>query len=229
MMTGSMMLKSHRRKSEMEFENYDELFPALEAVLFAAGYPLSYDRLAEITGRSGDEIKEALVALSAKYASEEYGIQVVLFDESCQMCTKEGHEELIRRALGIKQGGRLSTSSLETLAIVAYRQPVTRSQIERIRGVDSSYAVSSLVMKNLIEEKGRLDMPGRPVLYGTTVDFLRCFGLSSLDELPDASSFLGEFDKKEQQEGEFTEQEATDQELPDRAEADAEADRSVEG
>ena len=84
-------------------------------------------------------------------------------------------------------------------------------------------------MKNLIEEKGRLDMPGRPVLYGTTVDFLRCFGLSSLDELPDASSFLGEFDKKEQQEGEFTEQEATDQELPDRAEADAEADRSVEG
>ncbi len=170
----------------------EELMPVIEAVLFAAGYPVPYERLAEITASPLDLVRESVTALRLKYQDDSFGIQIVEFAEDCQFCTKENHESYIREALGIRQGGKLSNSSLEVLAIVAYHQPVTRSQIEHIRGVDSSYAVSSLVMKKLIEEKGRLDVPGRPVLFGTTPDFLRCFGFSSLDDLPDASAFIDE-------------------------------------
>ena len=173
-------------------ETREELAPVIEAVLFAAGYPVPYDRLAELSASEIDLVRETVSYLKEKYQNEDYGIQIVEYAEECQFCTKEGYESYIREALGIKQGGKLSNSSLEVLAIVAYHQPVTRSQIEHIRGVDSSYAVSSLVMKKLIEEKGRLDVPGRPVLFGTTSDFLRCFGFASLDELPDASAFLDE-------------------------------------
>ena len=167
-----------------------QLYPMLEAVLFAAGYPVPYERLGELAEMSVDEIKEAVRTLHEKYKTENFGIQIVLFENECQMCTKEVYEGYVRDALGIKQNGKLSNSSLEVLAIVAYHQPVTRSQIEHIRGVDSSYAVNSLVTKKLIEEKGRLEVPGRPVLFGTTLDFLRCFGLSSLADLPDASVFM---------------------------------------
>lgn len=168
----------------------DTLYAALEAMLFAAGYPLPYERLAEITGNTTERIKEAAAELSKLYESEKRGLHVLLFDDSCQICTREEFAPQIREALGIKQGGRLSNSALEVLAIVAYSQPVTRLQIEKVRGVDSQYAVASLLAKNLIEPKGRLELPGRPMVFGTTADFLRCFGISSLDELPDASSFV---------------------------------------
>lgn len=171
-------------------EDAGALFPVIEAVLFAAGYPVPYEKLAQLTDTTPEKIRRAVAALAENYREDRFGIQIVEYAEECQMCTKEDYESYVREALGIRQGGRLSNSSLEVLAIVAYHQPVTRSQIEHIRGVDSSYAVSSLVTKKLIEEKGRLDVPGRPVLFGTTSDFLRCFGLSSLDELPDASAFL---------------------------------------
>lgn len=171
-------------------EQINELFPVIEAVLFAAGYPVSYEKLAELTDSEESLVREAVACLVDKYRDGAFGIQIVTFDTECQMCTKEMYESYVREALGIKQGGKLSNSSLEVLAIVAYHQPVTRSQIEHIRGVDSSYAVNSLVMKKLIEEKGRLDVPGRPVLFGTTADFLRCFGFTSLGDLPDASTFL---------------------------------------
>jgi len=173
-------------------DNKQDMYPVIEAVLFAAGYPVPYERLAELCEAEETLVREAVSELSDKYKAGEFGIQILLFDEACQMCTKETYESYVREALGLKQGGKLSNSSLEVLAIVAYHQPVTRSQIEKIRGVDSSYAVSSLTMKKLIEEKGRLEVPGRPVLFGTTADFLRCFGLSSLDDLPDASTFLDE-------------------------------------
>jgi len=173
-------------------DNKQDMYPVIEAVLFAAGYPVPYERLAELCEAEETLVRVAVSELSDKYKAGEFGIQILLFDEACQMCTKETYESYVREALGLKQGGKLSNSSLEVLAIVAYHQPVTRSQIEKIRGVDSSYAVSSLTMKKLIEEKGRLEVPGRPVLFGTTADFLRCFGLSSLDDLPDASTFLDE-------------------------------------
>jgi len=112
------------------------------------------------------------------------GIQMLLFPDACQLCTKETYAPYIREALGIKRGGNLSASSMEVLAVVAYNQPVTRSFIDQVRGVDSSYAVNSLIDKALIEACGRLDAPGRPMLYVTTDKFLRVFGLSSLSELP---------------------------------------------
>ena len=110
------------------------------------------------------------------------------YDNACQLCTKEKYLPHIRVALGIRRNGTLSNSSIEVLAIVAYHQPVTRAYIDTVRGVDSAYAVSSLLERGLIESVGRLDAPGRPMLYGTTADFLRCFGLSSLSELPGVSS-----------------------------------------
>ena len=109
---------------------------------------------------------------------------MLVFDDACQLCTKPDYLPYIRAALGIKRNGNLSASSIETLAIIAYNQPVTRSYVDAVRKVDSNYSVSSLLERGLIECKGRLDAPGRPMLYGTTSDFLRCFGLNSLDELP---------------------------------------------
>lgn len=112
------------------------------------------------------------------------GILLVTFPDSCQLCSRESYGTLIKQALGIKRGGNLSQSLLEVLSIIAYNQPATRAFVDTVRGVDSSYAVSSLVEKNLIECCGKLDAPGRPSLYRTTEDFLRIFGLSAINDLP---------------------------------------------
>ncbi|MBR3845478.1 MAG: SMC-Scp complex subunit ScpB [Clostridia bacterium] len=158
---------------------------AIEAILFAAGYPMKYEKLASVLSLTQSEVKRLVSELAEKYNSDEFGIMVLMFPETCQFCTKEQHIELIREALGIKRGGNLSNSSMEVLAIVAYNQPVTRSFVDLVRGVDSSYAMGSLTDKGLIETCGRLDAPGRPMLYGTTDKFLRVFGLNSVDELPE--------------------------------------------
>ena len=158
---------------------------AIEAILFAAGYPMKYEKLAEVLSLTPSEVKRLVSELSEKFSSDEFGIMLLMFPETCQLCTKEQHIELIREALGIKRGGNLSSSSMEVLAIVAYNQPVTRSFVDLVRGVDSSYAMGSLTDQGLIESCGRLDAPGRPMLYGTTDKFLRVFGLNSVDELPD--------------------------------------------
>ncbi|MBP3377904.1 MAG: SMC-Scp complex subunit ScpB [Clostridia bacterium] len=166
----------------------DEKMSIVEAVLFAAGYPVSYTKLAYVTGSSPAEIKRLINERSEYYNSPDSlprGIMMLCFSDSCQLCTKSELGGYIRDALGIKRGGNLSASSLEVLAIVAYNEPVTRSFIDTVRGVDSSYAVNSLVDKHLIEPCGRLDVPGRPMIYKTTEDFLRVFGMSSLGELPE--------------------------------------------
>ena len=157
----------------------------IEAIIFAAGYPMKYEKIAEVVGLAQSEIKRLVSELSEKYNSDEHGIMILMFPETCQFCTKEQHAEAIREALGIKRGGNLSNSSMEVLAIVAYNQPVTRSFVDLVRGVDSNYAVNSLVDKGLIECSGRLDAPGRPMLYSTTDKFLRVFGLNSIEELPE--------------------------------------------
>ncbi len=173
----------------------------IEAVLFAAGHPVTYQKLGEVLDRSAkdvkDIVKEYVEQYNAKDAPLPRGIMLVMFDEACQLCTREQHGSYIREALGIKRGGNLSQSSIETLAVIAYNEPVTRAFVDTVRGVDSSYGVSSLVDKQLIEPCGRLDVPGRPILYRTTEHFLRVFGLSSLQELPkveisSASSLLQE-------------------------------------
>ncbi len=157
----------------------------IEAIMFAAGYPMKYDKLAEVLGLTPSEVKRYVSELSEKYNNDDHGIMILMFPETCQFCTKEAHLPLIKEALGIKRGGNLSNSSMEVLAIVAYNQPVTRSFVDLVRGVDSNYAMNSLIDKGLIEACGRLDAPGRPMLYGTTDKFLRVFGISSINELPE--------------------------------------------
>ncbi len=159
---------------------------AVEAILFAAGYPVKYEKLAEVIGLSMRDLKNLIARMAKGY--EQRGIQLLLYPDTCQLTTKEVFAPYIREALGIKRGGNLSASSLEVLAMVAYNQPVTRSYVDIIRGVDSSYAVTSLLDKGLIEAVGRLDAPGRPMLYGTTDKFLRVFGLNSLADLPETEA-----------------------------------------
>ena len=159
---------------------------AIEAILFAAGYPVKYTKIAEVLGLDLRNTKTLIEHMSSEYNSEKSkrGIYLLTFEDTCQLCTKEPYAPYIREALGIKRGGNLSASSMEVLAVVAYNQPVTRTFVDKVRGVDSSYAVNSLIDKGLIEACGRLDAPGRPMLYATTDKFLRVFGLSSLSELP---------------------------------------------
>ncbi len=160
----------------------EELIPVVEAILFAAGFPVKYERIAEVLGISEEELKALLTGEA--FAYRDRGIRLVLYSDSCQLCTNEKYEKQVKAALGMRSGGALSNSALETLAVIAYHQPVTKAFIEQVRGVDSSYAVTTLGEKQLIEVVGRLDVPGKPNLYGTTDTFLRCFGLASLEELP---------------------------------------------
>ena len=157
----------------------------IEAVLFAAGHPLEYSRIGKLFGATPGETKKRIAEFAEKFNAENGALIMLCLDECAQICTREEFAPYIREALGIRKGGNLSNSSIETLAIVAYNQPVTRVYIDTVRGVDSSYAVNSLLERGLIEVVGRLDQPGRPMLYGTTPDFLRCFGLNSVRELPE--------------------------------------------
>ena len=164
-----------------------ELEAAIEAILYAAGHSVSYAKLSEVLGLQTRELKQLISHMSEKYNGENSnrGISLMMFDDGCQFCTKENFAPYIREALGIRRGGNLSASSMEVLAIVAYNQPVTRSYVDTVRGVDSAYAMNSLIDKELIEAVGRLDAPGRPMLYGTTDNFLRVFGINSVSELPE--------------------------------------------
>ena len=160
----------------------EEYVPVIEAALFAAGFPVKFERLEEVLGLSHDDLLELLRSKAFEYKGR--GIRLVMFSDSCQLCSNEEYEKQVKSILGMRSGGALSNSALEVLAIIAYNQPVTNAFIEQVRGVDSSYAVTTLGEKQLIEVTGRLDVPGKPNLYGTTDTFLRCFGLGSLDELP---------------------------------------------
>ena len=192
--------------------NSSRNFQILEAILFAAGHPVTYEKLGEILEMTPEEAQGLAEEYCEIYNSDTLprGVQLILFDKACQLCTKSDYESYVKMALGIKQGrGNLSNSSLEVLAIIAYHQPVTRAYIDQVRGLDSSYSVALLLEKNLIEKKGRLDVPGRPSLYGTTMDFLRCFGLSSLDQLPSVEMLT--LDMGEAEQTESTEQKTEEQ------------------
>lgn len=175
---------------EENLQPIKNLEACIEAVVFAAGYPVPYEKLSAVTGIGVREVKNLAQRIAKKYAEDQHGILLLTFKDSCQFCTKEQYATYVREALGIRRGGNLSNSSMEVLAIVAYNQPVTRAFIDAVRGVDSNYAVTSLIDKELIVATGRLDAPGRPLLYGTTEKFLRVFGLSTLDELPKTEAFL---------------------------------------
>ena len=184
-----------------------EIEEAIEAILFAAGYPMRYDKLAEVLGLSVKDVKTMIREMATRFTEEDrhHGIQLLMYPTACQLCTKEQYMPYIREALGIRRGGNLSASSMEVLAVVAYNQPVTRSFVDLVRGVDSSYAVNSLLDKGLIEAAGRLDAPGRPMLYVTTDKFLRVFGINSLEELPETEALSVAAQVTEEQTAENTE------------------------
>ena len=164
--------------------NSKELTRGLEAVLFASGEPIGIDRLSQTFEISAEKVVKAMDTLSEEYAENERGIVIVRLENTYQMTTAQKYAEYIKKAFDIRRRTPLSSAALEVLAVVAYNQPVTKSFIEQVRGVDCSGVVSTLVEKGLIEEKGRLELPGKPLLYGTTKNFLRCFSISDLSELP---------------------------------------------
>lgn len=156
----------------------------IEAILFTMGESVPLEKLADVLEISTDETKDIIRNMMAGYEKEKRGIQIIELDGAYQMCTKkEMYEYLIRIARQPKKQV-LTDVLLETLSIIAYKQPVTRMEIEKIRGVSSGHAVNKLVEYNLVCEIGRLDVPGRPLLFGTTEEFLRSFGVNSIDELP---------------------------------------------
>ena len=171
---------------EEKFLTSEEIKRILEAVLFAAGHPLTFAKLAEVIGVSEKEISHFVSEYADEYEScgLPRGIQLLQLGNACQLVTKEVFAPYVKQTLGIKDGGNLSKASLETLAVIAYNQPVTRAYIDQVRGVESAYSIGVLMERDLIMEMGRLDVPGRPRLYGTTEVFLRVFGLSDLSELP---------------------------------------------
>lgn len=162
----------------------NNLTGTLEAILFAAGEPLEIDKIAGVMEIDEDAVCKLYEQLNIDYDNRAAGITVLRLKNKLQMCTRKEYFSYVRAALEIKRNAPLSQAAFEVLAVIAYNQPVTKSFIEQVRGVDCSGVVSSLCEKGLIEEQGRLDLPGRPLLYGTTDSFLRCFGMSSLAELP---------------------------------------------
>ena len=173
----------------------EQLKRIIEAVLFAAGEPVELERLAKTAERDPDEVETAAQALIDEYAFERRGIRIVHLDKAYQMCSSGEMSPYVTKALETRKPPKLSASQLETLTIIAYYQPATKAYVEQLRGVDSSYSVSALLNKHLIEECGRLNVPGRPILYRTTADFLRTFGLESLEELPEIEKM--QFGKRE--------------------------------
>ena len=164
--------------------NPNELLAATESILFAAGEPLEIARLAQVLAVEPDEADELINTLAAKLERGGSGICLLRMDGKAQLCTRPQFGDAVREALNLKRNAPLSSAAFEVLAVVAYHQPVTKAYIEQVRGVDCHGLVTSLCQKHLIEEKGRLDLPGRPLVYGTTEEFLKCFCMESLDELP---------------------------------------------
>ncbi len=160
------------------------LIPALEAVLFAGGEPISAARLVKVLDIEPEELYELCNALAKQLNEQNRGIKLLCLDGAYQLVTREEYENYIKEAFDLRRRTPLSQAALEVLSVIAYNQPVTKSFIEQVRGVDCSGVVATLVEKELIEECGRLELPGRPLLYGTTKNFLRCFSISSIADLP---------------------------------------------
>jgi len=169
-----------------------EIESAIEGILFASGDPVSMDKLCAVLDLDRQTLEKISQNLSDYYRFNRRGIELRRLENSLQLCTRPEYADYIVKALETRRPPMLSGAALEVLSIVAYRQPVTRAYIEQVRGVDSSGTVSTLLEKELIEECGKLDVPGRPTLFRTTDGFLRAFGLSSIKELPDLSDTEGE-------------------------------------
>ena len=166
-----------------------QLESTLEAVLFAAGDAVSIDRLCEVLELPRETVLEAARELSSSYDFEQRGLMLRRIADKLQLCSRPMYAEAVRRVTETRKNASLSPAALEVLTIIAYRQPVTRAFIDQLRGVDSGGTLSSLAEKQMIEEAGRLEVPGRPILYRTTERFLQAFALESLDDLPALPAF----------------------------------------
>lgn len=163
----------------------NELQRVIEAVLFAAGECVEISRLASALQTDERDIRQAADALADQLAFDRRGIRIIRLDDAYQMVSSGEMADYVTKALETRKPPKLSASQLEALTVIAYYQPATKALVEQIRGVDSSYSISALMNKKLIEEAGRLNVPGRPIQYRTTSDFLRTFGLNSLEDLPE--------------------------------------------
>ena len=163
----------------------EQIRAACEAILFASGEPVELSRMAQALELDADVVSGALWELSMMLDERQSGICLLRLGSKYQLCSRVEYAQQVRNVLDLKKNAPLSPAAFEVLAVVAYNQPVTKAYIEQIRGVDCSGVVATLCQKGLLEEKGRLDLPGRPLLYGTTPDFLRCFCLTSLSDLPE--------------------------------------------
>ena len=187
-----------------------ELQRAIEAILFAAGERVEINRLAMTLEVDPVEIKDAADTLADELAFARRGIRILRLDDGYQMVSSGEMADYITKALETRKPPKLSASQLETLTIIAYYQPATKAMVEQIRGVDSSYSISALINKKLIEDAGRLNVPGRPIQYRTTPDFLRTFAISSLEDLPEIEKVnLGEPVFEDNTEGQMQIEEGT--------------------
>lgn len=160
---------------------------AIEGILFAAGEPVKAAKLAAVLNTDIETVTESVKLLKYSYDTEMRGVMIIDIDDGYQICSRPEYYVYIQEILGEQRRQALSNAAMEALAIIAYKQPITRGQVEFIRGVNSDGAINRLVERDLIEETGRLDAPGRPILYSTTQNFLRCFGLNSPKDLPEVN------------------------------------------
>ena len=169
----------------MENMEMKEIESAIEGILFASGEPVQIDRICLALDMDRPTVEQVLHRLSDQYAFDRRGIRLLQLEDSWQMCSAPDYADIIRRAVEIRKPAKLSQPALEVLTIIAYYQPTTRAYVDQVRGVDSAYTVGLLLERKLIEECGRLQVPGRPHLYRTTKNFLRAFHLNSLEDLPE--------------------------------------------
>lgn len=177
-----------------------QLQAAIEAILFTVGESVELERIASIIEQDQDTTRKLIRNMMDQYEAEERGIQIVELEGSFQMCTKPSMYDTLVRIAHVPKKQVLTDVLLETLSIIAYKQPITKIEIEAIRGVKTDHAVNKLVEYELVEEVGRLDAPGRPILFGTSEQFLRSFGIGSLDELPILNTDTKEHFKQEAEE-----------------------------
>ena len=187
----------------MESMDMREIESAMEGILFASGEPVHVDRLCTALELDRATAEQVLQRLMDYYAYERRGIRLLRMEDSWQLCSAPDYAEVIRRAFEIRKPAKLSQPALEVLTIIAYYQPTTRAYVDQIRGVDSAYTIRLLLERRLIEECGRLQVPGRPHLYRTTKQFLRAFHLTSLEDLPEMPDLGGEGQMRLNESGEI--------------------------
>ena len=196
--------ENEEARTDKEYSD-DYLTSAIEAILFSVGEAVSIDRLASALEKDKRNLTKQLEGIIYNYNNSDRGIRIIDLDGSLQLCTRNEYYGILAKVVNTPKKLSLTDVVLETLSIIAYKQPITRPEIEAIRGVSCVHAINKLIEYNLVQEVGRLDAPGRPIMFGTTEEFLRCFGVSSTNDLPMISpDKIEDFKKEALEEADFT-------------------------